>query len=398
MDSSKNTEKLITYFLTFGLVLGLIFIYFAQERLYNEVNFGEIALGKEKYIRSISVLFLFTAIIMNFSNIRKYYSTKFFIAYFLILGFVTINFIVTGIGVEIDNITAIMDMRGIGPWLALGLIFISYSDKRFELFKKFLILSVLVISVYSISNFIQFGFGDYRGQSLSKYRIYATNLIWISPFVFLILKNNKKLAFIRIFAICIGISTALITLTRSFLLIYFLVLLFDFFHSKKKIYYIIGSLIAGLVFMYILLNTETFTTSLQLLEQRATHDSRSSQISQFLSQINFFDIVVGKGFDALWLFDGEPYAYLDNQWLLFLWWAGLIPAIMYFYITAIIPFKVFISKRVDYETRVEAFILVIWTLSCAGLSIYSTMSVNFYFFIVCIIQGRVLYKYSKNEY
>jgi hypothetical protein len=147
------------------------------------------------------------------------------------------------------------------------------------------------------------------------------------------------------------------------------------------------------------LNTESFSASFDLLLQRGTNDTRSNQILEFLSQVNFFEMVVGTGFESHWNFEGEPYPYLDNQWLLFTWWAGLVPALMYFYLTAVIPVKLFFKKDQDYETKVESFILIIWTLACAGLAIYSTMSVDFFFFVICVIQGRLLYKYSlKSEH
>lgn len=191
-----------------------------------------------------------------------------------------------------------------------------------------------------------------------------------------------------------GIITALICVTRSFLLIYFLVLLFDFFHTKKKTIYFVGFGALGLLFVYMLLNTASFSSSFDLLVKRGIEDSRTNQLMGFLSQLNFVDLIVGQGFDPVYYADGRQSNMIDNQWLKLIWWAGLIPALMYFYLTAFIPFKMFMKKGQDYETKVESFILLIWTLACAGLAIYSTMSVDFFFFIVCIIQGRLLYKYS----
>ncbi|MEM5564821.1 hypothetical protein WNY78_06880 [Psychroserpens sp. AS72] len=343
------------------------------------------------------MIFIFIAVILNIVDNKENYLPNIFIAYILIVGYISINYILTGPG--LTDFTGLMDTKGIGPWLALGLIFLSFDDYRYKLFKKFLILSVVVISLFVFYNLKEYGIGLFRGQALAKYRVYATSLVWIAPFVFLILKNDKKLAAFRFYAIFIGISTALITQTRSFLLIYFLVLIFDFLHTKKKTYYIIGGSIIGLLFIYILFNTEAFSASYELLLKRGTNDTRTNQIIEFLSQVNFYDLIVGSGFHATWSFDGQPYSYLDNQWILLIWWAGLIPAIMYFYLTAVIPFKLFIAKDQDYETRVEAFILIVWTLACAGLAIYSTMSVDFFFFIICVIQGRLLYKYSiRSEY
>ena len=129
--------------------------------------------------------------------------------------------------------------------------------------------------------------------------------------------------------------------------------------------------------------------------KRGSEDSRSNQLTEFLSQLDFFEVVVGKGFNATWYSGGHPYPYLDNQWLLLIWWAGLIPAVLYFYLTTVIPVKLFFRKNQDYETKVESFILIIWTLACAGLAIYTSITIDFFFFIICVIQGRLLYKYSQ---
>lgn len=388
----NSTNKLITSLFFLGLGLNLIFVYFEQGRLFNSVTYGDLTLGSERYIRAASVILISVTVILNFFAAKYKYLPKIFLAYFLILGFITINYLLTGPG--IDDLTGLMDSKGIGPWIAFGLIFVCYDDHRYELFKKFSIIAVIVISIYVIYSLIVDGVGIYRGQSLAKYRIYATNLMWITPFVFFMSKHDKKLRFIRVFAIFMGIITALICVTRSFLLIYFLVLLFDFFHTKKKTIYFVGFGALGLLFVYMLLNTASFSSSFDLLVKRGIEDSRTNQLMGFLSQLNFVDLIVGQGFDPVYYADGRQSNMIDNQWLKLIWWAGLIPALMYFYLTAFIPFKMFMKKGQDYETKVESFILLIWTLACAGLAIYSTMSVDFFFFIVCIIQGRLLYKYS----
>lgn len=389
----KQINWLITILFFIGLGLNLIFVYFEQGRLYNEVTYGDLSLGSEKYLRSFSVFFLCLSVILNWFMAKDKYLPKIIIAYFLTLGFITINYIVTGPG--ITDMTGIMDSKGIGPWLGFGLIFMSYDDERYAFFKKFLIASVIVISFYVLYSLITKGVGLYRGQSLASYRIYATNLVWTTPFVFLITKNDNKYRVIRVFAIFMGIFSALICVTRSFLLIYLLVLIFDFFHTKKKTTYLIGFVIVGVFFVYMLFNTDSFISSYDLLLKRGLEDSRTNQLKGFLNQLNFFDLIVGQGFDPSYVSNGQQSNMIDNQWLKLIWWAGLVPALMYFYLTAFIPFKLIFTKQQDYETKVEAFVLIIWTLACAGMAIHSTMSVVFYFFIVCLIQGRLLFKYSQ---
>jgi hypothetical protein len=394
-NTTDNTNKLITSLFIIGLSLNLFYVYFDQGRLFNNYTFGDLSLGPEKYLRAFSVIFIFFVVILSLFTANKNYLFKFIFAYVLIIGYITLNYLFTGPG--IDDITGLMDTKGVGPWIVFGLIFVGFDDNRYRLFKKFLVVSVVVISMYVIYSLIFNGIGLYRGQTLARYRVYATNLVWITPFVFLILKNNRKLRVVRIFAIFIGISSALITITRSFLIIYFLVLVFDFFYTKKKLIFVLGGVIVGILFIYMLFNIESYSTSFDLLLKRGIEDTRTNQIIEFLRQLNFLDIIVGKGFNATYYFEGMAYSSLDNQWLKLIWWAGLIPAIMYFYLTAYIPFKLFIKKNQDYETRVEAFILILWTLACAGLAIYTTMEVEFFFFIICVIQGRLLYKYGLDR-
>ena len=127
-----------------------------------------------------------------------------------------------------------MDKKGIGPWISFGLIFFSSNDQRYNLFKRFLYISTVIISLLVIYNLIDYGVGLYWGQALAKYRVYAVNLLWITPYVFLSLKNNSKLIWFRINAISIGLILALVTQTRSFIIIYALILFFDFYYIKKK--------------------------------------------------------------------------------------------------------------------------------------------------------------------
>ncbi len=393
LNKTDNFTNLISFLFFIGLGLNLAFVYYAQERLYNEMTYGDLSLGSEGLLRIFSVILIFITVILSLFDARKKYLYKIFFTYVLLLVIIIINYLITS--PDLGDLTNLMDLKGIGPWVCFGLIFVGFDDKRYNVFKIFLFISVITISLFVIYNLLNFGVGQYRGQALALYRVYAVNLVWLTPFVFLILKNNQKLVALRVYALLIGIVVALVTQTRSFLLIYILVLGFDFYYTRKKVYYTIGISIIGLLFVYMLLNAESLSSSFELLLKRGSEDSRSNQLTEFLSQLDFFEVVVGKGFNATWYSGGHPYPYLDNQWLLLIWWAGLIPAVLYFYLTTVIPVKLFFRKNQDYETKVESFILIIWTLACAGLAIYTSITIDFFFFIICVIQGRLLYKYSQ---
>lgn len=358
---------------------------------------GDNTLGFEKYFRIASTILIIVAVFISLFFIKKKYLTSIYFAYGILVVYLILNFLISG--GDILNPTDIMNTKGFGAWLCFGLIFISHDDYRYKLFQRFLYIAIIIIALFSIYNLFEFGAGLYRGQALSKYRVYAVNYVWVAPYVFLVLKGNKQLAWLRIFALSIGLVLALITQTRSFILIYLIVLLFDFFHSKKKTPYLIVFTIFGILGIYIVTNMDIISKSLDLLINRGVNDTRTGQLTLFFSQLNIVEIIPGKGFFASYKLGNSEFYHLDNQWLFLLWWGGLIPVLAYFYLTVIIPFKMFFTENISYETRVECFIMLLWVLGLAGLAIYTTMTVDFFFLTICIIQGRVLYKYSclKND-
>lgn len=390
-------ESLVTRLLFAGLALSLVFTYFSQERLFSFMTKGDNTLGFERYFRIVSTILVIVAAFISLLFVKKKYTVSIYFAYGILLVYLILNFLISG--GDILNPTDIMSTKGFGAWLCFGLIFISYDDYRYSLFQRFLFIAIIIIALLSLYNFIEFGAGLYRGQALSKYRVYAVNYVWVAPYVFLILKGNKKLAWFRASALFMGLTLALIIQTRSFILIYIIIILFDYFHTKKKTPYLIAFLIFSILGIYVITNTDFISRSLDLLVNRGTNDTRSGQLTLFFSQLNIIEIIPGKGFFALYGLGNNKFYYLDNQWLYLLWWGGLIPLLAYFYLTAIIPLKMFFTRNISYETRVECFIMLLWVLGLAGLAIYTTMTVDFFFLTICIIQGRVLYKYSclKND-
>lgn len=356
---------------------------------------GSIELGVEKYIRILSVIFIFLSVIFSIFLAKTKYRFSIFFAYLVLILTVILNYLISG--ADLSDMTQFMANKGIGPWICLGLIFVGYNDNRYYYFQKFLLFAILFISILSIYSFVDFGVGMWRGQALSKYQIYSVNLVWLAPYTFLTLKNNQKLKWIRLLVLFIGIILALVTQTRSFLIIYFITLLFDFYHTKNKRSYFFV-LVFGIVGLaYLILNTKIFSTSLELLIDRGTQDTRTLQLEVFLAQLDFFGIISGNGHFANYRFGNELWTAVDNQWLFLLWWGGIIPVICYFFLCVVVPVKMIFKGKLSYETKVECYVLIMWSLGLTGLAIFSTMSVEFFFFIISIILGRVLHKYSTGQ-
>ncbi|WP_422859635.1 hypothetical protein ACOKFD_01495 [Flagellimonas sp. S174] len=341
----------------------------------------------------LSVLSLYTSITVALFQAKKKYSFSIYFAFLALFIYISLNFLISG--GDITNMTDLMHTKGVGTWFCLGLIFTSYNDKRYLYFKKFLYFSALYICILTLYNFVDFGIGAWRMLSISKYRIYTVNLIWIVPFLFLQSAKIKRQRSLAIFFMAITALASLIIQTRSFLLILSIVILFDFFHTKKKHIYLIffGFLIA--IMIYLAISTDIFSSSLESLDRRSGDDTRTEQLKVFWEQLQFFEVVTGKGFRSEYLLGGSYIGHVDNQWLYLIWWGGLIPFLCYAYLTLVIPVKVLLSGKIEYNTKVECFILILWTLALSGLAIFTSMSIDFYFFTITIILGRVLYKFSN---
>ncbi|WP_435315503.1 hypothetical protein [Cellulophaga fucicola] len=394
MEQRAQIEKVISVFLFAGLFLNLFFVYFAQERLYRTETFGDNSLGAEKYIRILSVVCIFFTVFLSLFAARTKYKISVFFPYLLLLFTLTLNFLISG--ADISNMTHVMNTKGIGTWICLGVIFVSYSDKRYENFKKFIFLAAIYISILTLYNFVDFGIGGWRSQALSKYRVYGVNYIWIAPYAFLILKNYKKLKWLRVYILIIGIVLSLVIQTRSFLIIYFVTVMFDFFNTKKKGGYLVLLGIGSLILTYLVINTEILSASFDLLMNRGTNDTRTEQLKVFLAKLDFFHLITGSGVFASYSLGAEAWTSVDNQWLYLIWWGGLIPFLCYAFLSGGIPIYMLFRGGLSYETKVECFVLVIWFLGLSGLAIFSTMSVDLFFIIMSIILGRVLYKFSNN--
>ncbi|MEP0212353.1 MAG: hypothetical protein ABJD66_04000, partial [Cellulophaga sp.] len=96
MEQRAQIEKVISVFLFAGLFLNLFFVYFAQERLYRTETFGDNSLGAEKYIRILSVVFIFFTVFLSLFAARAKYKISVFFPYLLLLFTLTLNFLISG--------------------------------------------------------------------------------------------------------------------------------------------------------------------------------------------------------------------------------------------------------------------------------------------------------------
>ena len=89
-----------------------------------------------------------------------------------------------------------------------------------------------------------------------------------------------------------------------------------------------------------------------------------------------------------WSVSPIPYHFLDNQFLLLIWWAGLPCGICYI----ILLLKSLISKPKNIFSNylslvANKFIIFYWILACLGVAIYVTVSSELYNYFITLLMG-----------
>lgn len=132
------------------------------------------------------------------------------------------------------------------------------------------------------------------------------------------------------------VLAAFITRSRSWLLQSILLSFASVVRNNKqsKLFkYIAGVLGIGAL---VIILTFLFPNITQSLLSRGFADTRSGQYVVFFSQYTIWDLLLGKGLHASYVYLGRPnYVYFDNQFMFLMFHYGMLPAaaFMVFYLT-----------------------------------------------------------------
>jgi hypothetical protein len=131
------------------------------------------------------------------------------------------------------------------------------------------------------------------------------------------------------------------------------------------------------------------------LSERSGEDTRSEQIVEFLDQFDMNYLIQGVGPMKQWYWTsvGDLYSYLDNQFLLLCWWAGLPTLLAYVY---------FLGRPLFSEQEILRFenikgtkmIICWWMAACVGFAIYCTVTSDTYYYFITLMVGLTTCRYS----
>ncbi|MDO3625440.1 hypothetical protein [Mucilaginibacter sp. BT774] len=285
--------------------------------------------------------------------------------------------------------------KGLGTWINFGLLYFAaettYTERLFKFFKYV----CTFLFVFNLVRIGLLGSVSDRSAALNAIRDTTVTLLWIYPFYFL--DDDDKTNFTKLIkygSIAALAFFAFAIASRSYLVIMAVIMFIKLRRDLKegRSYFLLAMMgfLVTFAAYYVVSNLDKFGTLKDLstvFTGRMGEDSRSSQIKEFLDQFDTRKLFKGVGPSATWNWSGDrkaPYEWLDNQYLLAIWWFGLQTCIVYFFY---LVYSLFRKNPLKILRVTNAKVTIFfWILACGGFAIYVTFSSGaFYYFITLLI-------------
>ncbi len=377
----------VTFFL---LVFRSIFRYFNKDWELNREGLRVITMSGDMMITIMMVVCILLLIWVIREN--RYPRTLTIYCAFALLGigliWSVISFPQYGRTLFYENGTPIYLME-FGVFFLLG-----EKDEYWSIVEKWLLrLAVLYLVLaiyYTVDILARFPLYRMAGGPMMQYLYFALFLLALEighP------KGGKKRQILIMVSLAVCVVLGVLTTSRSWMIqALFLMACYYFsfseLSSKQKIIRItIG--VAVLLIVYNVL-IRFFGDSTAFVLKRFEEDTRTSQYEQFFSQVDLKSIILGGGMNARYNFNGQSYAYFDNQ---FLYWAfrfGIVAIVPY-----VLPFIYvmynWLKKKRRYRVKGAFVPLIMWLAAMGGLSIYFNLTLDIANMVVLMAVGH----YSK---
>jgi hypothetical protein len=394
----KFLPKLIFLLVCVGVVFSLTKVYFVQnnmERLLQEEIFPWYY--RVGFLGHVCILI---ASVCSFFMYHKYFPSYVKNTYLLIILLVLI--------VSFNDLSQykkspnfFFSTKGLGTFINFGILFFVADTKYFPKILKLFYALCFIVIVTSFINLAKVGFGANRKQFLYAVRDFTVFLMWVFPYYFMQDEADKKLNMLNMIGMGLILIIVLTSGSRSYLIIYLSYIMVKFWaqiKSKNGILVIAGSIIALVAGYFILINSGlagTFDNAMKNLSERSGEDTRSEQIVEFLDQFDMNYLIQGVGPMKQWYWTsvGDLYSYLDNQFLLLCWWAGLPTLLAYLYFLIRPLFEK--SEILRFENiKGTKMIIFWWIMACVGFAIYCPVNSDTYYYFISMMVGLTTCRYT----
>ena len=309
---------------------------------------------------------------------------------------------VRDIGQFAKSPTLFYSPKGLGTWINFGLLYFiaedTYAKKIFNLFHLF----CYVFIVFNLAQIASLGSVSNRFETQDAIRDTAVFLIWVYPFFFLDASDNTKLRRIVKYGSMALIAVFMLAISsRSYVLIALIFIIIKIYRDVKNTKNALAIILVLVIMFfggyYLMANIQKFdflSSVLDIFSDRVADDSRTDQLTEFAKQYDWDKLFTGVGITGKWNWSANltsMYEWLDNQFVLVIWWFGLQTCLVYIFYLIYPLFKKNVAN--DVVLTNAKIILFFWILACGGFAIYVTISTKlFYYFITLIIGALAINK------
>ncbi len=311
------------------------------------------------------------------------------------------------IAYDLDDYLSWQALGSTGPlvWLTSVLIFAGMDRSVWKSLEPVIEVIAYITAVLALFTIVT-TYGNLDERWFSAPVQYMVLLIWFGGWTFITAgsRGGWRL-FLRCVPFIVFVFTAIVTRTRSWFLmsiLLFIVTLFCSRHEEQmemenrrrrlKVFIAVGVvfLIAGVLLQDPLLH------ALDAFSERALDDTRSEQYVEFFSQVPLSDLVLGRGPNGTWFWQGEYYQFFDNAYL---WMAfiGGLPTLLAYFILVIVPGVRAYVRGASGRDAAAAALIILWGLACSGFSTYISPSLSPYSYLVYLMAGRCLGYLAEKE-
>lgn len=281
-----------------------------------------------------------------------------------------------------------------GPfvWLSTVLVFAGMDQRIWPLLDRTVSWLAVLTSLLALAA-VATTYRDLSGRFFSAPVYYMVLLMWFGGWTLLRPAASGALSHLRRFLPYVTfLLLTVITQTRSWFVMSLMLLLMFLFLNRKQItgarvFQAVAALVLTLAVLGYFLK-EPLAASFAQFQERALADTRTGQYLDFFADVPVTDLVLGRGPNGTWNWNGRDYQFFDNA-LLWMAFIGGIPTLVCYVTLVIFPgLRCLGSDRA--EIKSSAVLLLLWGLACTGFSTYSNPSLTPYAYLLSLLAGRCL--------
>ncbi len=297
-------------------------------------------------------------------------------------------------------LSEIYDTKGPLTWISCSVVFAGISPIGWQVAKKVFVVLTYVAVLVVIAKVTLSGSITTTEQQAGRFFVgYLPLLIWTVP----LLVYDPGMVGITVFRTALIMFPLLVLYIISFLsgnrswiiilAMHTVIISFKYRNTiiwRPRTSYVILLFVILSVWATSKVYGEKFKGVVSFLSDSWYVDTRTDQYRQFLSQVSFTDLLIGKGPRGTWIWNGQEYDRIDGPFTFLAFQGGFILLVTYIILVVWPPFQL-LYKYPSWQYAGPIIVLFFWTLAMMGLSTYTGPRASYEHAVICILAGRCYY-------